>query len=105
MADRDEGRERPAEVVTVTPTIMDGTVVRWYANLAAAENRHEYLSASRNAVMVDAEMKDTAEVGEIVTAIQRACDVMVRLRRGDDVRDLATHDRPFASRRLDPVLP
>lgn len=38
-------------IVTVTPTIMDGTVVRWYADLAAEDHGEELASASRNRVV------------------------------------------------------
>jgi hypothetical protein len=40
-------------VVTVTPTIMDGTVVRWHRSWANAENPAivSIISASRNGVM------------------------------------------------------
>lgn len=32
-------------VVTVTPTVQDGTVVRWYDSLAAAEHRTDPIVA------------------------------------------------------------
>lgn len=39
-------------VITVTATIQDGTVVRWYRSVQAAENRGPALSPSRKGVMV-----------------------------------------------------
>jgi hypothetical protein len=43
--------EHRAVVVSRT-TIMDGTVVSWFATLGAAEQGREVLSASRNGVMI-----------------------------------------------------
>ena len=41
-------------VVTVTATVMDGSVVRWYSSLTSAECRDEpVVSASRNGVSVN----------------------------------------------------
>jgi hypothetical protein len=39
-------------VVLVTPTIQDGTVVRWYRSDASAKGGNEFMSASRNGVLV-----------------------------------------------------
>ncbi len=40
-----------AYVVTATPTIMSGLVVRWHATLAAAESINPIISASREQVL------------------------------------------------------
>jgi hypothetical protein len=37
-------------IVTVTRTVMDGVVVRWFDNLAAAKRFDPLVSASRNRV-------------------------------------------------------
>lgn len=42
-------------VITVTVTVMDGTVVRWFRDLNAAENMRAAVSASRNGVSIHAE--------------------------------------------------
>jgi hypothetical protein len=40
-------------IVIATPTLMDGTVVRWYRSEAAHERGAEQVSASRNGVIVN----------------------------------------------------
>ena len=35
-------------IVIATPTIMDGTIVRWYTDEAAVERHDQIASASRN---------------------------------------------------------
>ena len=72
----------------VFPTIMDGTVVRWYASEAAAENGHEMASASRNGVVVDMAPREVALA---------AYDAYEQLRadRNADMSGLRTHRRNF----------
>lgn len=87
-------------VITVTPTIMDGTVVRWYTNLAAAENGREMASASRNRVMLDGAPKTIADVAYIVHA-QLKTDPNT-----DDLKHLATHRHTsLLGHNLEPVEP
>ena len=77
-----------ARIVTVTPTIMDGTVVRWYGSLEAAENPAicGILSVSRNGVMggggyiTEADWSAAAAVYAQLICNPRA-----------DLRHLATH--------------
>jgi hypothetical protein len=70
--------------VTVTPTIMDGTVVRWHEG--NDPTKPEVISASRNAVV--------GHGGQITPPLfQAAWAAHSALVRGDSVRDLATHER------------
>ena len=81
-------------VVTVTPTISDGVVVRWHMSLGAAGGGYPVLSASRNAVIVhEATLRSDAAHEALRQLLDHAFAVQVRIRRGDDVRDLATHER------------
>jgi hypothetical protein len=81
--------EQPTKwVVTVTPTIQDGQVVRWYRTLVAAENGVETMSASRNGVMVNGFLH---EVGPTLLAV--AEDIRRGLSAGWDVSHAATHRR------------
>ncbi|MFG1659055.1 hypothetical protein ACGFIY_21235 [Micromonospora chersina] len=75
-------------IVTVTPTIMDGTVVRWYSSEDAVEYGREMCSASRNGVRVNGYLTDVP--ADVLAAAQQAYEA---LRRDDrtDVGHLATH--------------
>jgi len=73
-------------IVTVTATIMDGTVVRWYGSLRAAENHREIISASRNGVMGG----DTYITPADFAAAWSAHEELVRYPYAD-MRHLATH--------------
>lgn len=88
-------------VVTVTPTIQDGTVVRWYASLAAAEHHHDpIVSASRNGVRI------TTYLHLVPPAVlARANEAHEILRGGapELVQDMATHRRKLGGRLL-PIL-
>jgi hypothetical protein len=77
-------------IVTVTPTIMDGQVVRWYASEAAEEAHRPLLSASRNGVMIHA-----AYLHHVEELLDAARDTHARLERGEDVEDVATHRSPM----------
>lgn len=62
------------------PTVMDGTVVRWYASLDAAEHHDPVASASRNKVefyreTVHARIRDAAEAAHRELAADRHADV------------------------------
>lgn len=87
-----------APVVTVTQTIMDGTVVRWYESEATFEYGREMVSASRNGVMVPRYLN---AVPDDVLAAAR--DAWRALSKGRDVGHLATHRITFASRELRPA--
>lgn len=73
-------------IVTTTPTIMDGQVLRWYTNEIAEEAHRPLLSASRNGVQVHAE--HLHQVEHLLDDARRAHE---RLARGEDVTDMATH--------------
>jgi hypothetical protein len=66
-------------VCVATPTVMDGTVVRWYADLAAHERGEEVASASRNGVRlaedVHPRIRDAAEAAHRELARNRDADV------------------------------
>lgn len=91
------GDERPVSVIT--PTVQDGTVVRWYASLDAAEHHDEMASASRNAVEfyrdeIPARVRDAAQ----------AAHRELSGNPGADVRHYATHEHTGAfGGRLVPV--
>lgn len=87
-----------ATVITVGPTIMSGTVVRWYASMGAAERYDEYLSASRERVIVSrADLRSAEDVTDLTADLAVAFEVVEKLRAGQDVSALATHTRAFAS--------
>lgn len=77
-------------VVIWSHTIMDGVVVRWYANLAAAEARDELGSASRTRVSTERLDLPDAVAMQMVAAHNV-------LRRGDveAAKTLATHHRAW----------
>lgn len=84
-------------IVTVTPTIMDGPVVRWHPSEAAAladARSIPVMTASRNGVLVEAYLH-TVPVDAISDA-QQAYRSLARMGHGDipgDVAVLATHKR------------
>lgn len=78
-----------ALVVTVTPTIMSGTVVRWFESLDHAERCHPFLSASRDEVITHVEGVVTPDLRQQVDAVQAALKVGNR----ETVERLATHRR------------
>lgn len=77
-------------IVTVTPTIGDGTVVRWYADSAPLDalSHIAMVSASRNGVIVSGYLH---EVPDDVMAAARDTYETLRRNRDADVRHLATH--------------
>lgn len=83
-------------IVTVTPTIMDGTVVCWYrpvdvTGLGEVVPRSvagdELASASRNGVLVRGYLHDV----EQVLPAARAAYELLRANRDADLSHLATH--------------
>lgn len=78
-----------APVVTVTTTIIDGTVVRWYRTVGQAENRRPVLSASRRGVRVHAEYLTDLPPAWIDAA--KAAHKRLSGSPDADVNDLATH--------------
>jgi hypothetical protein len=85
-------------IVIITPTIMDGAVLRWYVSKSAAENGDESLSASRNGVRVFGYLDDVP--AEVLEQAKRAYET---LRAGGDVKNLATHRMSMFSRVLEPI--
>src|SRR5258707_11553269 len=77
-------------VVVVTPTIMDGTVVRWYRNLATAEGNRELISAGRNGVMTGPGVYLTDIPDDLIDQAKTLHDQLRRERR-PDLSHLATH--------------
>lgn len=82
-------------VIIVFPTIMDGTVVRWYLSESAAENGREVLSASCNGVMVNGYLTDIPPAW-----LNTARSTYETLKRNDraDVSHLATHQKSLGGR-------
>ena len=80
-------------VVIYTPTIMDGPVLRWYADVAAAEAGEELGSASRNRVHTDRLDLPGAVAVQMVAAHKV-------LRDGDveAAKTLATHSKDWGGR-------
>jgi hypothetical protein len=81
--------EKPAYVVTVTPTIMSGTVVRWFADIEAAERCRPIISASRDEVIEHIPEQVTASLLLSARAVHEGLDHDQRL----DLHHLATHRR------------
>lgn len=85
-------------IVTITPTVMDGTVLRWY-DADDDTGRHPAMSVSRNRVTVhDAERLGAAEA-------QAAAEAHAELKRDRyaDVLRYATHARVRPGRALIPL--
>ncbi len=72
-------------IITTTPTIQDGQVLRWYLSPGAEDRGQAIASASRNAVLVNGRLED---VEPVLDDARRAHQ---RLVRGEDVTDMATH--------------
>ncbi|MGP3917683.1 hypothetical protein [Nonomuraea sp. 10N515B] len=75
-------------IVTVNTTIMDGTVVRWFRSLDAAQTQRQVMSASRHGVRVEVYLHEIP--GEALRAANGAYETL-RRDRNADVRHLATH--------------
>ena len=90
----------PHAVVIVTPTILDGTVVRWYEDVEAVKYGGEVLSASRNGVMVFGYLTriPAAWITDATGAWEKlAAD------RDADVSGLATHRTRFGRGEVEPI--
>jgi hypothetical protein len=99
------GRARPPRradpmIVIVTPTIMDGTVVRWYATEHAAVERDEAITASRNGIRVPG---DLADIPDAVIRAAVGAHVVLRDDEDIDLSHLATHRRRGMFGPLEPV--
>ncbi len=87
-------------IVTVTPTIMDGTVVRWYGSESAAEYGAEMLSVSCDGVKVNVYLH---KVPDDVLALANHVYLSLKRGRRADVQHLATHRRRGMFGPLEPI--
>lgn len=76
-------------ICLVTPTIMDGPVVRWYADETAVEERRELASASRHGVV------HVVGISPTVAVVAAAAYSELRRNPFADVRHYATHTKPL----------
>jgi hypothetical protein len=76
-------------VITIATTIMDGTVVRWFASVDAATNMRPALSASCHGVAVHAQYLSDIPHGWVVEAFQAHRELAAN--PSADLRHLATH--------------
>lgn len=89
-------------VVTVTATVMSGTVVRWHRDLYAAEEHRPVLSASRDGVLIESGVYLHTLPPEWLAAATAAYEALKR-DRGADMSALATHRRAAMFGALEPV--
>lgn len=82
---------------------MSGTVVRWYRNLAAANQHQPVLSASRDGVMIHGDVW----YRDIEALLGYADDAVVKLIANPraDLRHLATHRSKGLMGPLEEVMP
>ena len=85
-------------IVTITPTVMDGTVLRWYA-ADDDTGRHPVMSVSRNRVSVLDKDRVTAQAAAAAAEAHAA----LKADRYADVRGYATHARLHPGRALVPL--
>jgi hypothetical protein len=75
-------------IITVTPTLTDGAIVRWHTCLSAAQIYQPVMTASRHGVRVETYLHEIP--AEVLRAAQRAYEAL-RHDRNADVTHLATH--------------
>lgn len=91
-------------VVTVRPTIMDGTVVDWFLSEAAARDvSRAIVSASRNGVHIDCWLHQLPD-GLLDTAREIAALIRQGARTAEIEQLYATHNRAWGSRELTPIV-
>lgn len=92
-------------VITVTATIMSGTVVRWYRSVGQAEHQRPVLSASRDGVAVHADY--LTSIPELWVLDAKRAYEQLHADRDADMSGWATHERRevlgVRSGPLDPV--
>ena len=92
-------------VVVITPTFMDGPVVRWYRSEAAARHGGEIMSASRNGVLVSGYLHEVP--ADAIADAQQAYRSLARRIYGadtpGDVAVLATHRGSVLAGTLTPI--
>ncbi len=79
-------------VCTVTPTIGDGTVVRWFRSETAAEFHWAMISASRNGVIKGEHLTNGEVPPDVMTKALAAHELLLR-DNDADMSALATHRR------------
>ena len=87
-------------IVTVTPTVMSDTVVRWYRGESAEELGAEQVSASRDGVIVNGYLH---LVPDCVMATAGAAYLTLKRDRAAYLGHLATHRRKGMFGPLEPV--
>lgn len=83
-------------ISAIYPTIMDGTVVRWFAD---PEGETQLASASRNAVVYATGLEVPADVKDAAQAAHRE----LARNRNADVRHYATHRKQGLFGPLEPI--
>jgi hypothetical protein len=89
-------------IVTVTSTVMDGTVVRWYTSECAEDLGREQVSVSRNGVLVNGYLHEVPE-SVLNQAKQLHEGWQVNRDAWPDVDRIATHKRRGFLGPLEPV--
>jgi len=92
-------------ICTVTPTIMDGLVVKWWRSVEHAEyGSPPLVSASRNGVMVDGYLHEVPD-----PVMHKAISAYMMLKRDEvaAVKAMATHrfSGPFKTGAVMPIEP
>ena len=94
-----------APICIAYPTIMDGLVLRWYANESAWKGGSELASASRNCFITfdncPADVARSADQAHSYLTVRYAASLHPRL----DVSRWVTHTTRFLDRELTPVSP
>jgi hypothetical protein len=89
-------------IVTVTATVMDGTVVRWHASERAEALGREQVSVSRNGVLVNGYLHEVPE--DVLTMAQEIHRGWQNNRNAwPDIGKLATHRRRGVLGPLEPI--
>jgi hypothetical protein len=89
-------------IVTVTPTVMDGTVVRWYAGDNPDSIGSPQVSVSRNGVLVNGYLHEVPE-GVLDQAKQLYEGWRINRDAWPDIDRIATHKRRGFLGPLEPV--
>lgn len=85
-------------IVTITPTVLDGTVLRWY-DTEDDRGEHPVMSVSRTRVEVY--RKGAIDPAALLAACQ--AHAALKANRNADVRRYATHMRLHPNRPLIPL--
>lgn len=82
-------------IVTVTPTIMSGTVIRWFRSEAAADKCEPVVSASRECVQIHDPRSFSLAERDAVLPVADECRRLLVLDKRDPVKARATHESPL----------